>query len=74
MLVKTSGADELASLVENAPNTYFKPAYYGASGWVGIVLNRPGVDWDHVAEWLERSWRSVAPKRLAKLRNTADEF
>lgn len=74
VLVKTSGADELASLVENAPNTYFKPAYYGASGWVGIVLNRPGVDWDHVAEWLERSWRSVAPKRLAKLRNTADEF
>ena len=74
VLVKTSGPDELAGLVETAPDTYFKPAYYGASGWVGIVLNRPSVDWDHVAEWLERSWRSVAPQRLTKLRDAADEF
>ncbi|RIV87678.1 phosphoribosylglycinamide formyltransferase [Aurantiacibacter zhengii] len=74
VLVKTSGADELAGLVETAPDTYFKPAYYGASGWVGIILNQPGVDWDHVAEWLERSWRSIAPGRLTKLHDAADEF
>ncbi len=74
VLVKTSGPDELAGLVETAPDTYFKPAYYGASGWVGLILNRPGVDWDHVAEWLTRSWRSVAPKRLTRLLDAADEF
>lgn len=74
LLVKTSGQDELLSLVETAPDTYCKPAYYGASGWVGIILNRPSTDWEHVREWLERSWRSVAPARLTKLRNAADEF
>ncbi len=74
LLVKTSGADELNALVERDPETYYKPAYYGASGWVGIVLNRPGVDWDHVAEWLARSWRAVAPRRLTRLLDAAEEF
>jgi phosphoribosylglycinamide formyltransferase-1 len=74
VLVKTSGQDELAALVERDSATYYKPAYYGAAGWVGIVLNRPGVDWDHVAEWMQRSWRAVAPKRLTKLLDAADEF
>ena len=67
VLVKTSGQDELAALVERDPETYYRPAYYGAGGWVGIVLSRQGVDWDHVAEWLRRSWRAVAPKRLTKV-------
>jgi phosphoribosylglycinamide formyltransferase-1 len=74
LLVKTGGLDELLALVEQDPEIYFKPAYYGASGWVGIVLNRPGVDWDHIAGWLQRSWRSVAPKRLTTLLDAADEF
>ncbi|TIX51601.1 phosphoribosylglycinamide formyltransferase [Alteraurantiacibacter aquimixticola] len=74
LLVKTSGPDEMASLIETTPELYYRPAYYGASGWVGLILNRPDVDWDHVAEWLERSWASVAPKRLTKLRDAADEF
>lgn len=74
LLVKTSGPDELAGLVETAPETYFKPAYYGASGWVGIILNRPDVDWDHVGQWLERSWRQVAPGRLTRLLDAADTF
>lgn len=74
VLVKTSGQDELAALVERDPETYYRPAYYGASGWVGIILNRPGVDWNHVGEWLARSWREVAPKRLTKLLDAADAF
>ncbi|MGX7895866.1 phosphoribosylglycinamide formyltransferase [Tsuneonella sp. HG222] len=74
LLIKTSGPDELAALCERSPETYFRPAYYGASGWVGLILNRPGVDWDHVGEWLERSWRSVAPKRLTALMDAADAF
>ncbi len=74
VLVKTSGQDEMAALVERSPEIYFRPAYYGASGWVGLILNRKGVDWDHVSEWLARSWREVAPRRLTKLMDVAEEF
>lgn len=74
LLVKTSSMDELLNLVESQPETYFKPAYYGASGWVGLILNRSGLDWDHVGEWLERSWRTTAPARLTKLLDVADQF
>lgn len=74
LLVKTSGFDELESLVENQPHAYHRPAYYGAGGWVGVILNRPGLDWDSVAEWLERSWRAVAPPRLTRLMDAADAF
>jgi phosphoribosylglycinamide formyltransferase-1 len=74
LLVKTSGMDELMGLVEDQPETYFKPAFYGASGWVGIVLDRPGLDWRDIEAWLQRSWRSVAPKRLTRFLDIADEF
>lgn len=74
MLVKTSGMDELNALVEDQPEVYFKPAFYGASGWVGIILDRPELDWGDVEAWLHRSWRSVAPKRLTRMLDIADEF
>lgn len=74
LLVKTSGMDELHGLVEDQPETYFKPAFYGASGWVGIVLDRPDLDWGDIDAWLQRSWRSVAPKRLTRFMDIADEF
>jgi phosphoribosylglycinamide formyltransferase-1 len=74
LLVKTSGMDELHSLVEDQPETYFKPAFYGASGWVGLVLDRPDLDWGDVDAWLQRSWRSVAPKRLTRMMDIADTF
>lgn len=74
VLVKTSGADELEALCEEQPETYWKPAFYGASGWIGLRLNRSDVDWSHVREWLERSWRSVAPKRLTRLIEAAEQF
>ena len=74
LLVKTSGPDEMAALIERDPAVYFRPDYYGASGWIGIILNRAGVDWDHIADWLERSWAAVAPKRLASLRFVAESF
>ena len=74
ILVRTGSMDELLALVEDQPEVYFKPAYYGASGWVGIILNRPGVDWDAVTEWLMRSWRGAAPKRLTRLMDAADAF
>lgn len=74
LLVKCGSMDELLDLVEAQPEAYFKPAYYGASGWIGVILNRPGVDWDNVSQWLARSWRQVAPKSATKLIDAADAF
>ena len=74
LLAKCGSMDELESLVEAQPHAYHKPAYYGASGWIGVILNRPGVDWDNIADWLQRSWRQVAPKTLTRLLDVADEF
>ncbi|HVM22964.1 MAG TPA: phosphoribosylglycinamide formyltransferase [Sphingomicrobium sp.] len=74
MLVKCSGQDEMAQLIETEPDLYFRPAYYGPSDWIGIRLDRPRVDWDHVAGWLQRSWLAVAPPRFTKLLRVADQF
>lgn len=74
LLVKCSGQDEMAQLIEAEPDLYFRPAYYGPSDWVGIKLDRPRVDWDHVAQWLQRSWLATAPPRLTKLMHIANEF
>lgn len=74
VLVKCGGQDELTHLVENEPAIYFRPAYYGPSDWIGIRLDRPNVDWDHVAGWLRRSWSIVAPPRLKKLFGAAEEL
>ena len=64
LLVKASGPDEMTGLIEAQPEIYYRPKYYGASGWLALKLNRREVDWDQVAEWLERSWRACAPPRL----------
>ena len=74
VLVKCSGQDEMAQLIEAEPNLYFRPAYYGPSDWIGIKLDRPKVDWDHVADWLQRSWLAMAPPRLTKMMRAAEEF
>ena len=66
VLVKCGGQDEQAALIEADPALYFRPAYYGPSDWIGIRLNRAGVDWDHVGEWLARSWAAVAPNKLLR--------
>ncbi len=74
LLAKTSGPDEMAALIDAEPELYYRPAYYGASGWIALRLDRPQVDWAHVRGWLEKSWRMVAPKRLTKLMDAADSF
>lgn len=74
LLVKASGPDEMTGLIEAQPDIYYWPKYYGASGWLGVKLNRRDVDWDQVREWLERSWRACAPPRLTKLMRAAELF
>jgi hypothetical protein len=67
LLVKASGVEEQASLIERDPDLYYRPAYLGPSGWIGIRLDLGDVDWAHIEGWLTRSWRASAPKRLAAL-------
>ena len=74
VLVKCGGQDEMAQLIEAEPDIYFRPAYYAPSDWIGIRLDRRGVDWEHVAGWLSRSWGICAPPRLAKLHRAAEQF
>jgi formyltetrahydrofolate-dependent phosphoribosylglycinamide formyltransferase len=73
LLVKVSGPDEQAQLIENDPERYYRPAYFGGD-WIGLRLDLGDTDWDAVSDWLARSWRSVAPKKLTALMNAAEEF
>ncbi|MGZ3234833.1 MAG: phosphoribosylglycinamide formyltransferase [Croceibacterium sp.] len=63
LLVKISGPDEQVQLIDMDPERYYRPAYFG-DGWVGIRLDLGDTDWDSIADWLTRSWQSVAPRRL----------
>jgi hypothetical protein len=56
-----SGAQEV--LVATDPERYFRPAYVGHRGWVGVRLDLP-VDWDQISDLVEESYRMTAPKRL----------
>ena len=73
LLVKISGADEQAALIEMDEDRYYRPAYFG-DGWVGIRLDLGDTDWDAIGEWLRKSWLAVAPKKLAGLMGVAEEF
>jgi len=73
ILVKISGADEQAALIEMDEERYYRPAYFG-DGWVGIRLDLGDTDWDAIGEWLRKSWLAVAPKKLAGLMGVAEEF
>jgi len=73
LLVKISGPDEQAQLIDMDEDRYYRPAYFG-DGWIGIRLDLGDNDWDGIAGWLRRSWRSIAPKKLTGLIDVADEF
>ena len=53
-------------LVGADPERFFVPPYVGHKGWVGVRLDRDP-DWDEVAALVERSYRLIAPKRLAAM-------
>lgn len=51
-------------LVGAEPDRFFVPPYVGHKGWVGVRLdNNP--DWSEVAVVIKRSYKLIAPKRLA---------
>lgn len=61
--VRTGGDDEAAMLIDTNPVTYSRPAYLGASGWVGIDL-AGDPDWALVEDRIAASWELAAPRRL----------
>lgn len=73
LLAKISGADEQAQLIENDPERYYRPPYFG-DGWIGVRLDLGDTDWPSIEDWLARSWRAVAPKKLTGLMDAADQF
>jgi formyltetrahydrofolate-dependent phosphoribosylglycinamide formyltransferase len=66
LLVKISGPDEQAQLIEIDSERYYRPAYFG-DGWIAMRLDLGLNDWDEIGRWLARSWQAVAPKKLAAL-------
>lgn len=53
-----------AVLIGADPGRFYRPPYVGHKGWVGMRLE-PEPDWNEVAALIARSFRLVAPKRLA---------
>lgn len=73
LLARISGPDEQAQLIENDPERYYRPAYFGGD-WIAIRLDLGDTDWEAIDGWLARSWRVVAPRKLATLMDAADRF
>jgi len=55
-----------AMLVEADPATFFVPPYFGSKGWIAMRLDAKP-DWREVEAFVRRSYRLVAPKKLATL-------
>lgn len=66
LLLKVSGLDEAAMLIEQDPDRFFRPKYFGPAGWIGVVLT-DGPDWAMIEALIGAAWRLCAPKRLAML-------
>lgn len=60
-LVILPDEEEARSLLEE--ERCYRPAYLGASGWLGVDLDE-GTDWTEMAELLEISYRRTASRRL----------
>ena len=58
---------EQSALVSVRQGEFFVPPYLGHRGWLGLWLDRPGVDWQEVEELMIEAYRLTAPKRLAVL-------
>jgi hypothetical protein len=54
-----------ATLIESAPEMFFKPPYVGARGWVGIELGR--ISDADLAFYIRNAWHLIAPKKLHTL-------
>jgi hypothetical protein len=49
-------------LIETSPEKFYKPAYVGVRGWVGIELDR--ISDEELALHIGEAWRLIAPQKL----------
>ena len=54
------------ALIAEDPGRFYRPAYLGHRGWVGMRLDTEAVDWDEVAGFVVESYCLCAPKSLAR--------
>ena len=54
------------ALIGANPDVYYRPAYVGHRGWVGMRLEGK-VNWDEVAANIEDAYCTVAPPKLVAL-------
>ena len=52
-----------AELIAESPDTYFRPPYVGASGWVGVELSK--VDDEQLQVLIREAFRIVSAKSTA---------
>jgi hypothetical protein len=50
-----------SALIEEAPSTYFKPPYFGSSGWIGIELNQ--IRDEALEIHVREAWKIAAGKK-----------
>lgn len=62
-----------AEVIAADPDRFYRPAYVGHRGWIGLRLDRD-VDWDEVRAVVHDAYRQVAPAKLvARLDDLPDD-
>lgn len=69
--IKATPANQ-SYMLEAFADRFFKPAYVGPSGWIGVWLDGP-CDWKELVSLLKDGYRLAAPKKLAALLPLEDE-
>ncbi len=54
-----------AMLIERSPEKFYRPAYVGVRGWVGVELER--VSDEELEFHVHEAWRLIAPEKLHDL-------
>jgi len=54
-------------LIDSDEDLFYRPAYIGPRGWIGLRLDLGEVDWAEVTKHVTASYCLLAPKRLAAL-------
>ena len=52
-------------LIQAASDRFYRPPYVGGRGWIGVLLDVPGFDWEELAMLIRDAYRTVAPPALA---------
>jgi len=57
------------TLIDEAPDTYYRPPYVGVAGWVGVELSK--VDDEQLGALIREAFRLMTAKKIASNRSEA---